>query len=110
MNTRSGPSLERTLNATLRIPSHVAVRGFDEETVVLNLDTGRYYSLNPSGGRFLEILGVRGSFREALGALKAELAHVDADVLRSDLHAFSVALASQGLLEIVVDESGDDPP
>ena len=31
-----------------RIPQHVVFRGFATETVVLNLETGKYHGLNPS--------------------------------------------------------------
>lgn len=33
------------------VPDHVVYRAFVDETVVLNLDTGRYHGLNAVGGR-----------------------------------------------------------
>jgi hypothetical protein len=43
------------LSASLRLPQHVVHRSFVAETVVLNLQTGKYHGLNPVGGRMLEV-------------------------------------------------------
>ena len=36
----------------VHVPDHVVLREFDTETVVLDLDTGTYHSVNATGGRF----------------------------------------------------------
>ena len=42
------------------MPDHVVYREFVQETVILNLETGTYHGLNPTGGKMLETLGAAG--------------------------------------------------
>ena len=105
MSSEGEPSLEHMLEATVRIPPHVALRAFAEETVVLNLHPGRYHSLNPTGGRFLELLEERHSFRAALELLQSEFPTADPLRIRADVHEFCVALAASGLIEIDTEDS-----
>ena len=44
------------LRSSARLPDHVVYRTFVYETVVLNLQTGKYHGLNRTGGRMLELL------------------------------------------------------
>ena len=88
-----------TLAARVRIPQTVVFRGFVHETVVLNLDTGRYHGLNPTGGRMLEVLRGGGSIGEAAVTLAAEFG-VELEELQRDLLAFCEDLSSRGLLVI----------
>lgn len=82
-----------------RIPQHVVYRGFASETVVLNLETGKYHGLNPTGGRMLEVLEKTPDVDQA--ALKlAEQFGIAPDELRQDLIAFCEDLAERGLLEL----------
>ena len=55
-------SREDILSARPAVPDHVVYREFVNETVVLNLETGTYHGLNPSGGRMLEALGSAPAF------------------------------------------------
>jgi Coenzyme PQQ synthesis protein D (PqqD) len=87
------------LSARVRIPQSVVFRGFVHETVVLNLDTGRYHGLNPTGGRMLEVLRGGGSIGDAAVTLAAEFG-VALEELQRDLLAFCENLASRGLLVI----------
>lgn len=87
--------------AQVRIPQHVVFRPFPAETVVLNLETGKYHSLNPIGGRMLEVLERVRSVREALRLLQAEFADQDPAVVAADLHTFCLDLATRGLIEVV---------
>ena len=50
-------SREDVLAARPSVPEHVVYREFVQETVILNLETGTYHGLNPSGGKMLETLG-----------------------------------------------------
>ena len=43
-------------SAHVSIAPHVVYRSFATETVILNLQTGRYHGLNKTGGRMLELL------------------------------------------------------
>ena len=84
---------------TARIPQHVVFRGFATETVVLNLDTGKYHGLNPTGGRMLEVLEKTPNLEQAATKL-AEQFGVALHEIRQDLLAFCEDLAERGLLEL----------
>ena len=63
------PTREHVLSARPSVPDHVVYREFVNETVVLNLETGTYHGLNPSGGKMLETLGAAATVREAAVSL-----------------------------------------
>ena len=85
------------------VPEHVVFRAFDSETVVLNLRSGQYHGLNPSGGRMLEVLRETGSIPATVATIAAETRHPLAEVER-DLLALCERLAERGLIEL------DDAP
>ena len=84
---------------TARIPQHVVHRGFATETVVLNLNSGKYHGLNPTGGRMLEVLEKTPDVNQAATKLAAEFG-VPVDEIRRDLLTFCEDLAERGLLEL----------
>ena len=92
-------------SAKLRVPQHVVYRVFPTETVVLNLQTGKYHGLNPTAGRMLEALALTGSIPGAAAAAaedyKRPLDDTEADVCR-----LCEALLERGLIEI---EAGGEP-
>ena len=53
-------------SAHVSIAPHVVYRTFATETVILNLQTGRYHGLNKTGGRMLELLERADSVAAAL--------------------------------------------
>jgi hypothetical protein len=81
------------------IPQHVVFRAFVEETVVLNLESGRYHGLNPTAGRMLELLGELGEV-EAVAKRIADETGTPPDQVAGDLHAFCSSLAERGLIEV----------
>lgn len=88
------------LAAQARIPAHVVFRSFPRETVVLNLDTGKYHGLNPTAGRMLELLEKSESVEAAAVSIADEYGQ-ELDVIRRDLYDLCVQLRERGLLEIV---------
>lgn len=82
-----------------RIPQNVVYRGFASETVVLNLETGKYHGLNPTGGRMLEVLDKTPAIDEAATKL-AEQFGVPHNEIRQDLLQFCEDMAERGLLEL----------
>ena len=88
------------LAARARIPAHVVFRSFPRETVVLNLDTGKYHGLNPTAGRMLELLEKSESV-EAAAVRVADEYGQELEVIRRDLYDLCVQLRERGLLEIV---------
>jgi hypothetical protein len=101
-NNGSGSADERrraVLAASASVPPHVVYRPFASETVVLNLETGLYHGLNPTGGRMLEELERADSVRSAAAALATEFGVPVADLER-DLADFCLGLADRGLVEL----------
>jgi hypothetical protein len=81
------------------IPDHVVFRTFAQETVVLNLETGLYHGLNPSGGRMLEELARSRTVGDAAGVLAEAFGRARAEIER-DLSTFARSLAERGLIDI----------
>jgi hypothetical protein len=83
----------------VRLPQHVVYREFPSETVVLNLETGTYHGLNPTGGRMLEELNRAPS----VGAAAARLAAAydqPVEVVERDLYDFCIGLIERELLTV----------
>jgi len=78
-------------------PSDVVSRDLNGEAVLLNLETGSYYGLDPVGTRMWELLSTLESVPEVIAVLRAEY-HVDETRLRQDLDYLIVKLEEQGLL------------
>jgi Coenzyme PQQ synthesis protein D (PqqD) len=87
------------LAASVRVPQHVVYRSFPAETVVLNLQTGRYHGLNPTAGRMLEELERAASVRDAAVAL-ANTCEEPQTTVERDLCELCDALRERGLIEI----------
>jgi hypothetical protein len=95
------------LRARIRVPEHVVHRDFESETVLLNLRTGTYHGLNPTGGRMLELLRTTGSLLATAEAISREDNHPVDEVAR-DVAKLCSDLAERDLIEI--DEIDDRPP
>jgi Coenzyme PQQ synthesis protein D (PqqD) len=93
------------LEAKVRLPQHVAHRSFPSETVVLNLQTGKYHGLNPTAGRMLEVLVREGSVRAAAALMAEQYQQPQADVER-DICDLCEGMIKRGLLEIEEDDAG----
>ena len=87
------------MDATVRIPDHVVFRSFAQETVVLNLESGRYHGLNPTAGAMLTALEATGSIRGALQPLSNRFPSAGAQ-LEQDLLSFCDDAGQRGLIEI----------
>ena len=81
------------------IPDDVLISQLQEESVILNLDSERYYGLDDVGTRFLSVLTTSQSIEAAYDRLRNEY-DVDPQVLRNDLAALVKNLIDQGLVEI----------
>ena len=81
------------------VPDDVLISKLQEESVILNLDSERYYGLDDVGTRFLSILTSSDSIESAYDRLRTEY-DVDAQVLREDLLALVENLIEQGLVEV----------
>lgn len=79
------------------VPDDVLISHLQEEAVILNLDTERYFGLDDVGARFLSVLTTSESIEAAYERLSQEY-DVDNEVLRQDLLALVENLIDQGLL------------
>jgi Coenzyme PQQ synthesis protein D (PqqD) len=99
MSSSATPQSSSLLAARVRLPQHVVYRCFPSETVVLNLQTGKYHGLNPSAGLMLEALEKSETVLAA-----AEVAAKDYDQpqqsIEQDMCDLCSALLSRGLIEV----------
>ncbi len=86
------------LDVRIAVPRHVVHRAFAGEMVVLDLRSGRYHGLNPTGGRIFELLANKASAREAAKTLAAEYDR-PLDELEQHVCDFCASLLEQGLVE-----------
>jgi hypothetical protein len=100
MDPTDAPSTDALAGSGVHVPDHVVLREFETETVVLDLDTGKYHSVNATGGRFLETLRASATFGDALGRLQQEFGDQSRATLAHDLRAFCLELRARGLLAL----------
>ena len=81
------------------VPPDVLVSRAGEESVILDVNSERYYGLDAVGTRMWEALSAHGTVAPAYAALLEEF-DVDAERLRSDLYELIEKLSEQGLLEV----------
>jgi hypothetical protein len=80
----------------LQLPTNVFTRRFEEDVVLLDLDSGEYFALDPLGARLLDALvsgktsnefaaGIDGEFDVEEGRLRADLGALVAELLKRKL-------------------------
>ena len=97
MTSSEFPTDTNILAAKASLPKHVVYRVFVYETVILNLDTGKYHGLNPSAGRMLEALERADSVDLAAEQLAVSFGQ-PLDAIRADLIEFCSGLVARGLI------------
>jgi hypothetical protein len=80
-------------------PEHVLARELDNESVLLNLESGTYFGLDEVGTRMWSLLTQHGRFEPVVRALLEEYDVSEAQ-LRQDLADFVEELVFRKLLEI----------
>lgn len=88
-----------TLDAALHIPTHILFTTVEQDAVLLNTLTNKYYSLNEVGARFWTLLAEGKTLKEAHVALLEEFA-VEAYPLEQDLLELVGRLRENGLVEV----------
>lgn len=83
----------------VRVPDDVLISNLQEESVILNLDSERYYGLDDVGTRFVSVLNTADSIEAAYEKLIQEY-DVDEEVLRKDLLTLVENLVAQGIVQI----------
>lgn len=87
------------LGANARVPEHVVYRSFAMETVMLNLNTGRYHGLNPTAGAMLTELEGSDTVAEAASRLAARY-ESPLETIEHDLCELCLDLLDRGLIEL----------
>jgi hypothetical protein len=87
------------LAAKIKVPQYVVYRGFPSETVVLNLQTGRYHGLNATAGGMLEALERAPSVRDAATTVARDYKQPQ-EVVERDMCSLCQTLLERGLIEI----------
>lgn len=82
---------------TVTITPEVACQKVGEEIVLLHLETGIYYGLDPVGARVWELLVLSGTLQNVLEVLETEY-EVDAGTLERDVTRLLEELLTQGLV------------
>ena len=79
------------------IPANVLIRFLDEESVLLNLNTERYFGLDSVGTRMWQLVTSAPTIEAACCQLIDEF-DVDPETLRSNLHDLLHHLVDNGLI------------
>jgi hypothetical protein len=83
----------------ITIPEGVVRRAFGDDRVLLNLATGHYHGLNPTGGYMVALLEETGDAEETARRTAEEL-DTPIERVRDDLAQLCHALSERGLIEI----------
>jgi hypothetical protein len=95
--------VELTMRAV--VPAHVLIRHLDGESVLLNLETERYFGLNTTGTRMWELATSQPCIASALERLQEEY-EVETEILRNHLTQLLSGLVENGLLQMLPADVG----
>lgn len=96
----NGPSKSVTPEMRVRVSEHVVHRDFEAQTVILNLETGKYFGLNRTAGEMLSGLEAGKTIAIVAQTIAAETDMPVADVER-DVCGLCESLLERGLVEPV---------
>ena len=88
-----------SLDRSVRVAEDVVFRELDGEAVILNLETGTYFGLDPVGTRIWQFCQEHSSLRSVWQAMQDEF-DAPAETLQADLLAFVDQLSSRGLVTL----------
>ncbi len=103
-DTASPPAATSLTASKIRVPRHVVYRRLPSETVVFNLQTGKYHGLNATAGTMLEALEQASCLQDAAVAVAGEYTQSQA-VVERDMCQLCEGLLARGLIEL----DGDSP-
>ena len=90
-----------SLDTLISVPDIVYTQEIGEETILLDTQGGRYFSLDPVGSRMWQLLRQHGALRPAYETLLAEY-DVTPERLEDDLLALTEKMVTKGLASIRV--------
>jgi hypothetical protein len=91
------------------VPAHVLVRFLDKESVLLNIETERYFGLDETGTRMWQLVTAAPNIEVAYQQLLEEY-DVEPGLLRENLTDLLNRLADNGLLEVTSSDVGTSSP
>ncbi len=94
-----------TLTDRAAAPAHVLVRILDRESVLLNLETERYFGLDEIGTRMWQLVTASQDIQAAYQELLAEY-DVEPELLRTNLTDLLGQLVENGLLQVLPADVG----
>ena len=97
--TGIAPSAELTLAARVAPREGVLFQQLQDEAVLLNLDSGQYFGLDPVGTRIWNLLTEGKALQEVMSTIVAEY-EVDAAQCEADLLKLLGDLEEQGLVTV----------
>ena len=87
------------------VPAHVLIRHLEGESVLLNLDSERYFGLDATGTRMWELMISQPTIALALEKLQEEY-EVEPETLRTHLTELLGRLVENGLLQVLPADVG----
>jgi len=90
------------------VPSHVLVRFLDNESVLLNIETERYFGLDETGTRMWQLVTAAPKIEVAYQQLLEEY-DVQPELLRENLADLLTRLVENGLLQVASSDVGTAP-
>ena len=90
------------------VPSHVLVRFLDKESVLLNIETERYFGLDETGTRMWQLVTAAPKIEVAYEQLLEEY-DVQPELLRENLTDLLNQLVENGLLQVASSDVGTAP-
>jgi hypothetical protein len=103
-----GAELMVSLMDRVIVPSHVLVRVLDKESVLLNIETERYFGLDETGTRMWQLVTAAPKVEVAYQQLLDEY-DVEPELLRENLTDLLGRLVENGLLQVVPSDVGTGP-
>ena len=83
----------------IEVPDEVLISGLQGESIILNLDSERYFGLDEVGTRMLSVLNDAESIQGAYETLREEY-DVEDEILRHDLISIIEQLVELGVVKI----------
>lgn len=96
----SAPSKSFRPESRVGVPDHIVHRDFPDQTVILNLETGKYFGLNRTAGQMLSALEAGATIAAAAKTVAAET-NMPVDDVERDLGELCSSLLERGLIEPV---------
>ena len=90
------------------VPSHVLVRFLGKESVLLNIETERYFGLDETGTRMWQLVTAAPKIEVAYQQLLEEY-DVQPELLRENLADLLTQLVENGLLQVASSDVGTAP-